>query len=74
MVFVLQHTKDQMKLRKVLIDEVFECLQQGVIHMPPEEDIKTGHLVCRMERYVCGRHLAVLVSLPPGWCLMIPCM
>jgi len=63
LVFVLQHTKDQMKIRKVLIDEVFECLQQGVIHMQPEEDIKTGHLICRMKRYVCGRNLAVCVGL-----------
>lgn len=43
--------------------EVFECLRQGSIQLVPEEDMKTGHLVCRMERYVAGRNLAICAAL-----------
>lgn len=58
------HSKERMKKRRrVLLDEVYECIRQGVINMAPEEDMKTGHLVCRMERYVCGRNLEVCVAL-----------
>jgi hypothetical protein len=49
--------------RKVLIAEVLECLRQGVINLPPDEDLKTGCLVFRMERYVAGRDVAVCVAL-----------
>lgn len=63
MIFVTGHVKVQMKARSVLLNEVYECLREGVISIPPEEDIKTGHLICRMERYVCGRNLAVCVGL-----------
>lgn len=57
------HAKVQMKKRKILQDEVYECVRQGFINLTPEEDMKTGHLICRMERYVCGRNLAVCVAL-----------
>ena len=62
-VFLTLHSKERMRKRKVLLDEVYECLRQGVISLAPEEDMKTGHLVCRMERYVCGRNLQVCVAL-----------
>lgn len=62
-IFLSSHAKVQMKKRKVLLEEIFECLRQGVIRLTPEEDMKTGHLVCRMERYVCGRNLEVCVAL-----------
>lgn len=62
-IFLTLHSKQRMKQRKVLLDEVYECIRQGVINRMPEEDMKTGHLVCRMERYVCGRNLEVCVAL-----------
>ena len=62
-IFLTQHSKARMKSRKVLLDEVYDCIRQGVIRLTPEEDMKTGHLVCRMERYVCGRNLEVCVAL-----------
>ncbi len=62
-VFVTVHAKQRMAQRKVLLNEVLECLRQGVIHLEPEADLKTGDLICRMERYVCGRNLAACVAL-----------
>lgn len=61
-IFLTLHSKERMKKRKVLLDEVYECIRQGVINLAPEEDMKAGHLVCRMERYVCGRNLQVCVA------------
>ena len=58
-IFLTLHSKR----RKVLLDEVYECIRQGIINRTPEDDMKTGHLVCRMERYVCGRNLEVCVAL-----------
>ena len=52
-----------MRARKVLQSEIYECLREGVIALQPEEDMKTGQLICSMERYVCGRNLAVCVAL-----------
>lgn len=52
-----------MKQRKINSSEVFVCLRNGTIRLTPEEDIKTGHLVCRMESYVAGRNLAACVAL-----------
>lgn len=55
-----------MRARKVFQDEVLECLRLGKVMLQPEEDIKTGHLICRMERYTCGRNIAVCVALDDG--------
>ncbi len=63
LVFLSAHAQDQMRARKVLQSEIYECLREGVIALQPEEDMKTGHLICCMERYVCGRNLAVCVAL-----------
>lgn len=63
LVFVSKHARTRMKERKVTFDEVLECLRQGSIRKPPEEDLKTGCLICRMERYTAGRNLAACVAL-----------
>ena len=53
----------RMRLRRVLDAEVYDCLRRGKIMLPPEEDMKTGNLVCRMECYGSSRNLAVCVAL-----------
>jgi Domain of unknown function (DUF4258) len=55
-----------MRQRKVLDAEVYECLRRGSIKLAPEPDIKTGHLICRMEWYGSSRNLAVCVALEDG--------
>ncbi len=62
-VFISKHAAVRMRQRKVLDAEVYHCLQHGSILQEPEEDIKTGHLVCRMECYGASRNLAVCVAL-----------
>ncbi|MEK6669350.1 MAG: DUF4258 domain-containing protein [Pseudomonadota bacterium] len=62
-VFITVHASKRMKERKVLSSEVYACLLAGSIRIAPEQDMKTGHLVCRMESYVAGRNLAACVAL-----------
>ena len=62
-VFFSDHANVQMRKRKVSSVEVLECLREGTIRRVPEPNIKMGNLECRMERYVAGRELAVIVAL-----------
>ncbi len=62
-VFITGHAKDRMRQRKVTSAEVYECLQHGQITREPEENQEKESLECRMERYVSGRHLGVIVAL-----------
>ena len=45
---------------------VFEVLQKGLIKREPEIDMVTGHLKCRMERFVAGRELAIVIAVENG--------
>jgi len=65
-VLITDHARVSMRKRHVLDAEVYECLRKGKIHMTPEEDMKTGHLVCRMECYGPSRNLAVVTALEDG--------
>jgi hypothetical protein len=62
-VFFSGHAKVKMRQRKVSALEVLECLREGTIRRVPEPNIKKDNLECRMERYVAGRELAVIVAL-----------
>ena len=62
-VFITVHAKQRMTLRKITSQEVYECLQQGQILREPEENHEKESLECRMERYVSGRDLGVVVAL-----------
>jgi hypothetical protein len=42
---------------------VIDVLRLGSLHRIPEPDIKTGDMVCKMERYVAGQHIAAIVAL-----------
>lgn len=65
-VIITDHARVRMKARNVLDIEVVHCLQHGRIRIEPEEDIKTGHLVCRMECYGASRNFAVCAALSQG--------
>ena len=39
-----------------------EVLRSGVLAQPPEPDIRHAGIKCRMERYVAGVQVAVVVS------------
>ena len=50
-------------MRKRYINDamVLEVLRAGNLAMPPEPDMKHPGLVCRMQRYVAGMQVAVVV-------------
>ena len=45
------------------MQEVFECIRNGTIRRAPEVSKDSQSLECRVERYVAGRELAVVVAL-----------
>lgn len=62
-IIVTKHAAARMKERRVLVQEVFHCMQNGRMLQPAEDDLKTGSLVCRMECYGASRNLVVCVAL-----------
>ncbi|MDH0864581.1 DUF4258 domain-containing protein [Mitsuaria sp. GD03876] len=60
------HAMQRMRQRRVSLDDALECLRKGRIGLPPEEDLQTGHIVCRMQWYGGARDLAVCVGLDDG--------
>lgn len=61
-IFTFHSAHESMVRRGVSRAEVMECLQKGMIDLEPERDI-IGGLKCRMERYIAGRNVAVVVAL-----------
>lgn len=52
-----------MRQRKITKDWVFETLRKGRIKIKPELDSNTGDLKCRMEHYVAGTDIKVVVAI-----------
>ena len=51
-----------MRQRHVNDPMVLEVLRQGGLGLPPEPDAKHSGLLCRMQRFVSGMQVAVVVS------------
>lgn len=62
-VIFLKHIEVQMKKRNITIGHVFETLRKGKISLRPELDCSTGDLKCRMEYYVAGKDIKVVVAI-----------
>ena len=58
----VKHAWDQMRARHVNQAMVMEVLRMGRMHMPPELDIRFSGLKCRMEHFVSGINVAVVVA------------
>ena len=58
-----KHALQQMKKRHITNAVVIEVLQKGNIGREPEPDMKTGHTICRMERFVAGKPITAAVAL-----------
>lgn len=56
------HADVQMRKRKLNRMMALEVLRSGVLMKPPEPDIRHLGLKCRMERFVAGVQVAVVVS------------
>lgn len=61
-VVFVDHANQQMRKRLINRPMVMEVLRMGRIHMPPEPDILFSGLKCRMERFVSGMNVAVVVA------------
>ncbi len=58
-----KHVLIRMKQRHITQAYVLEVLQRGVIRREPEQDIKTGDTLCRMERSIEGLQIGVVLAL-----------
>ena len=58
-----QHVLLRMKQRHILRQEVLDALRLGHIVRAPEPNLARGSLECRMQRFVAGRELGVVVAL-----------
>lgn len=58
----VKHALDQMRARHVNQAMVREALRMGRMHRPPEPDIRFAGLKCRMEHFVSGMNVAVVVA------------
>jgi len=61
-VLFVKHAHHQMRARLVNRPMVMEVLRMGRIHLQPEPDIRFTGLKCRMERFVAGVNVAVVVA------------
>lgn len=61
-VTITVHARQRMKLRKINDPMVYEVLEMGNMSMPAEPDIRHLGLKCRMQRFVAGIQVAVVVS------------
>jgi hypothetical protein len=62
MVVVLPHAKQQMRKRRVLLTQVYEVLQRGVVIEPAHRDIK-GCWKCTLEHLTAGDRIKVVAAL-----------
>ena len=61
-VVFVKHAWDQMRARHVNRAMVMDVLRMGCMRRPPEPDIRFTGLKCRMEHYVSGMNVAVVVA------------
>ncbi|MFC4297627.1 DUF4258 domain-containing protein [Castellaniella hirudinis] len=58
-----KHAGRQMRQRHISLPTVLEVLRRGTLWREPETDIRTGHVVCRMEYFCAGMEIGVCVAL-----------
>ncbi len=58
----VKHAWSQMRARHVNQPMVMQVLRMGRMHMQPEPDIRFSGLKCRMEHFVSGMNVAVVVA------------
>lgn len=55
------HARKRMRQRHVNDPMVLEVLRKGSFALPPEPDMRHPGLICRMQRFVAGMQVAVVV-------------
>lgn len=59
---ISKHAKKRMRERKLTLPCIFEVLKKGRIRQTPEPNADYGTLECRMESYIAGHNIAVVVA------------
>ncbi len=57
------HARVRMGQRQITRDMVVEVMRKGHLAREPEPNLRFGTLECRMERYMAGRQIAVILAL-----------
>lgn len=60
---ITDHAEFRMSERDIALTEVYDVLRSGVIQRPWKKNVEHQSIECRMERYVAGRDLIVIVAL-----------
>lgn len=58
-----KHAGRQMRQRHISLSMTLDVLRRGTLRREPETDIRTGHVVCRMEYFCSGVEIGVCVAL-----------
>lgn len=61
-VLLTDHARKRMKERRMTLAMLYEVLRKGNLPREPELNLRHGTLERRMERYVEGRDIAVIVA------------
>lgn len=62
-ILMTDHARKRMKERRITLAMVYEVLRKGNLPREPELNLRHASLECRMERYLEGREIAVIVAL-----------
>ena len=61
-VFFTAHAELRMRQRGISHQVALEVLRRGLLRRTPEPNIRFGTMECRMEYYIAGRNLGVVVA------------
>ena len=61
-VLLTDHARKRMRERRITLAMVYDVLRKGMLVREPEPGLRHEALECRMERYVEGRDIGVVVA------------
>jgi len=61
-ILLTDHARKRMRERRITLAVVYDVLRKGILVWEPEPGLRHEALECRMERYVEGRDIAVVVA------------
>ena len=61
-VLLTDHARKRMRERRITLAMVYDVLRKGILVREPEPSLRHEALECRMERYIEGRDIGVVVA------------
>ena len=61
-VLLTDHARKRMRERRITLAMVYDVLRKGMLVREPEPSLRHAALECRMQRYVEGRDIGVVVA------------